>query len=55
MPGPKMKGRDTLGQLPRPKGAWSSPTKSLPGPAQGTGRDWAGTVPVEAQAGGAAA
>lgn len=45
-----MKGRDKLGQLPRPKGPGSSPTKLLPGPAQGTGQGWAGTVPTEAQA-----
>lgn len=48
--GPKMKGRDELGRLPRPKGPGSSPTKSLPGLAQATGQGSMGTVPTKAQA-----
>lgn len=45
--GPKMKGRDKLGQHPRPG---RSLAKSLPSQAQGTGQGSAGRVPTKAQA-----
>lgn len=45
--GPKMKGRDKLGQQPRPG---RFPVKSLPSPAQGTGQGSTGRVPTREQA-----